>query len=94
MARVFITNALNELLDNEVIVKVATKKFKLEGKDYDYGTILIPVQNNNHIDLNELLNDISSNCNIEINPLKLDMLKVLILVVIISEGYIKKMLQC
>ena len=63
-------NALNELLDNEVIVKVATKKFKLEGKDYDYGTILIPVQNNNHIDLNELLNDISSNCNIEINPVK------------------------
>ena len=63
-------NALNELLDNEVIVKVATKKFKLEGKDYDYGTILIPVQNNNHIELNELLNDISSNCNIEINPVK------------------------
>ena len=63
-------NALNELLDNEVIVKVATKKFKLEGKDYDYGTILIPVQNNNHIDLNKLLNDISSNCNIEINPVK------------------------
>ena len=63
-------NALNELLDNEVIVKVATKKFKLEGKDYDYGTILIPVQNNNHVKLNELLNDISSNCNIEINPVK------------------------
>ena len=63
-------NALNELLDNEVIVKVATKKFKLEGKEYDYGTILIPVQNNNHIKLNELLNDISSNCNIEINPVK------------------------
>ena len=63
-------NALNELLDNDVIVKVATKKFKLEGKDYDYGTILIPVQNNNHIDLNELLNDISSNCNIQINPVK------------------------
>ena len=63
-------NALNELLENEVIVKVATKKFKLEGKDYDYGTILIPVQNNNHIDLIELLNDISSNCNIKINPVK------------------------
>ena len=63
-------NALNELLYNEVIVKVATKKFKLEGKDYDYGTILIPVQNNNHVDLNELLNDISSNCNIEINAVK------------------------
>ena len=63
-------NALNELLDNDVIAKVAIKKFKLEGKDYDYGTILIPVQNNNHIDLNELLNDISSNCNIQIIPVK------------------------
>ena len=63
-------NALNELLDNEVIVKVATKKFKLEGKDYDSGPILIPVQNNNHVKLNELLNDISRECNIEINPVK------------------------
>ena len=61
-------NALNKLLDNEVIVKVATKKFKLEGKDYDYGTILIPVKNNNHVKLNKLLNDISHDCNIEINP--------------------------
>ena len=57
-------------MDNDVIAKVAIKKFKLEGKDYDYGTILIPVQNNDHLDLNELLNDISSNCNIEINAVK------------------------
>ena len=63
-------NALNELLYNEVIVKVATKKFKLEGKEYDYGTILIPVQNNNHVKLNKLLSDISRDCNIEINPVK------------------------
>ena len=63
-------NALNELLNNEVIVKVATKKFKLEGKDYDYGSILIPVKNNNHVKLNKLLNDISRDCNIEINPVK------------------------
>lgn len=63
-------NALNELLDNEVIVKVATKKFKLEGKEYDYGTILIPVQNNDHVKLNKLLSDISRDCNIEINPVK------------------------
>ena len=63
-------NALNELLYNEVIVKVATKKFKLEGKEYDYGTILIPVQNNDHVKLNKLLSDISRDCNIEINPVK------------------------
>ena len=63
-------NALNELLDNDVIVKVATKKFKLEGKNYDYGTILIPVQNNNHVKLNKLLNDISRDCSIKINSVK------------------------
>ena len=63
-------NALNRLLENEIIVKVATKKFKLEGKEYDYGTILIPVQNNNHIEINKLLNEIAHDCNIEINPVK------------------------
>ena len=63
-------NALNELLDNEIIVKVATKKFKLGGRGYDYGTILIPVQNNDHVKLNKLLSDISRDCNIEINPVK------------------------
>ena len=35
-------NALNRLLEQEIIIKVATKKFKLGGKEYDYGTILIP----------------------------------------------------
>ena len=63
-------NALNRLLDKDIITKVATKKFKLEGKEYDYGTILIPVQNNNHIKLNKLLNEISKDCDIEINPVK------------------------
>ena len=63
-------NALNKLLDKDVITKVATKKFKLEDKEYDYGTILIPVQNNNHIKLNKLLNEISKDCDIEINAVK------------------------
>ncbi len=63
-------NALNRLLDKEVIVKVATKKFRLEGKEYDYGTILIPVHNNNHVKLNKLLNNIAQDCNIEINSVK------------------------
>ena len=63
-------NALNKLLNNDIITKVATKKFKLEGKEYDYGTILIPVNNNHHVKLNEILNEISQDCNIEINPVK------------------------
>ena len=63
-------NALNRLLEKEIIVKVATKKFKLEGEEYDYGTILIPVQNNNHVKLNKLLNEIAHDFNIKINPVK------------------------
>ena len=63
-------NALNRLLEKEIIVKVATKKFKLEGEEYDYGTILIPVQKNNHVKLNKLLNEIAHDFNIKINPVK------------------------
>ena len=47
-------------MDNEYYSKSRfTKKFKLEGKEYDYGTILIPVQNNKHVELNKILNEIS-----------------------------------
>ncbi len=35
---------LNDLLKNNIIVKVAMQPFTLNGKSYDYGTILIPVQ--------------------------------------------------
>ena len=62
--------ALNKLLNHDVIVKVATKRFRLEGKDYDYGTILIPVQNNNHVDLKNLLNKISKECQVVIDNVK------------------------
>lgn len=37
--------ALNKILKEGIRVKVAMKQFSLEGKDYDYGTILIPTQN-------------------------------------------------
>ncbi|MEM9142761.1 MAG: M14 family zinc carboxypeptidase, partial [Bacteroidota bacterium] len=36
---------LNALLDKELRAKVARYPFSLEGKPFDYGTILIPVQN-------------------------------------------------
>ena len=38
-------NVLDDILSNNMIVKVALKKFKIEGKTFDYGTILIPVFN-------------------------------------------------
>lgn len=36
---------LNILLSEGIRAKVAMEKFSIEGKDYEYGTILIPVQN-------------------------------------------------
>ena len=41
---------LNQLLKEELRTKVALKKFSVDGKEYDYGTILIPV-------VNQVLND-------------------------------------
>jgi hypothetical protein len=40
-------NLLDEILNNDIIAKVALKEFKLNDKKYDYGTILIPVKNQN-----------------------------------------------
>tara|TARA_R110000868_G_scaffold5395_7_gene32819 strand:+ start:227 stop:2746 length:2520 start_codon:yes stop_codon:yes gene_type:complete len=39
--------ALNKILNKGVRVKVGKKPFSVEGETYDYGTILIPVQNQN-----------------------------------------------
>lgn len=39
--------ALNSILEKGLRAKVAMKPFSVEGKTYDYGTILIPVQNQN-----------------------------------------------
>jgi len=38
-------SAVYELLKKDIRVKVATKTFSVDGKKYDYGTYLIPVQN-------------------------------------------------
>ncbi|MGB3149115.1 MAG: M14 family zinc carboxypeptidase, partial [Maribacter sp.] len=37
--------ALNKIAEKGIRAKVAKSKFTLEGKSYDYGTIMIPVQN-------------------------------------------------
>ncbi len=39
--------ALHEILSAEIRAKVAMKPFTIKNKQYDYGTILIPVQNQN-----------------------------------------------
>ena len=39
--------ALNAILNSGLRAKVGMKQFSMNGKDYDYGTILIPVQNQN-----------------------------------------------
>lgn len=38
---------LNAVLSKKLRAKVAMKKFSINGKNYDYGTIMIPVQNQN-----------------------------------------------
>ena len=37
--------AIYKILDEGLRVKTATRKFSIKGKDYDYGTYMIPVQN-------------------------------------------------
>ncbi|WP_298904616.1 M14 family metallopeptidase [uncultured Psychroserpens sp.] len=39
--------ALNKILESGLRAKVGMKQFSMNGKTYDYGTILIPVQNQN-----------------------------------------------
>ena len=36
---------LNELHENDIRVKVAMSPFSIDGRDYDYGTLMVPVQN-------------------------------------------------
>jgi len=37
--------ALNQILEADITAKVGLKPFEMDGKKFDYGTILIPVQN-------------------------------------------------
>ena len=64
----FSPKLLNLLLENEIRVKVGLSNFKIDGKVYDYGTYLIPVQNQS-LDENTLyekLNQFSKSTNIKI----------------------------
>ena len=60
---------LNKLLNRNIRTKVALKKFSLNGKQYDYGTILIPVQNQS-LDansLNDLLTKLAKESHVQID---------------------------
>jgi hypothetical protein len=60
--------ALNSILKAGIRAKVGMKQFSLNGKNYDYGTILIPVQNQrfNEHDLFNFLQKIASESHLEI----------------------------
>ena len=60
---------LNKILEKGLRAKVGLKPFKLENKNYDYGTILIPVQNQklNKQELSNFINKLSRENNVLIN---------------------------
>jgi len=60
--------ALNLMLEKGIRAKVSMEPFKLEGKSYDYGTILIPAFNQSipPSELWQLLKEISSSCHLPI----------------------------
>ncbi len=57
------------ILDKGLRAKVAMKPFTLQGKNYDYGTIMIPVQNQNRTndDIYKALKNIAENSGVTIN---------------------------
>ena len=58
--------AVYKILDEGLRVKTATRKFSIEGKDYDYGTYMIPVQNQelNSDEIYKLLSKLSAEFNV------------------------------
>ena len=60
---------LNQLLNKGIRTKVALKQFRMNGKDYDYGTIMIPIQNQklNSKDLYSYLSKLSKESHVQID---------------------------
>ncbi len=60
--------ALNKIVNKGLRAKVAKSPFSLEGKRYDYGTIMIPVQNQklNSEELYSFLNKVANDAKIQI----------------------------
>jgi len=61
--------ALNKILNNDIRAKVGLKPFAVDANPYDYGTILIPVQNQskNVDELYTFLKDIAQENHVQIN---------------------------
>jgi hypothetical protein len=64
--------ALNMILTKGLRAKVAMKQFSIEGKDYDYGTILIPIQNQKlqMADLTKFLAKVSRETKVPVHGVK------------------------
>ena len=58
--------AIYKILDKGLRVKTATRKFSIKGREYDYGTYMIPVQSQklNSDEIYELLNKVSKEYNV------------------------------
>ncbi|WP_028872053.1 M14 family metallopeptidase [Psychroserpens burtonensis] len=69
--------ALNAILNSGLRAKVGMKQFSINGKDYDYGTILIPVQNQNKsaADLFKFLQKISEESHVQIDAVETGLTK-------------------
>ncbi|WP_081997667.1 M14 family metallopeptidase [Wocania ichthyoenteri] len=68
---------LNQLLNKDIRTKVALKQFSMNNKDYDYGTLLIPVQNQklNGTGLYAFLNKLAKESHIQIDAVKTGLTK-------------------
>ena len=62
--------AIYKILDKGLRVKTATRKFSINGKEYDYGTYMIPVQSQqlNSDEIYKLLNKVSKEYNVDFEP--------------------------
>ncbi|MFH6768850.1 M14 family zinc carboxypeptidase [Gaetbulibacter aquiaggeris] len=60
--------ALNKILQKDIRVKLGLQPFSLDGQQFDYGTILIPVQNQNfdESELYDMINDIAQTSHVKI----------------------------
>ena len=61
--------ALNYLLNNKIITKVATKEFEINNMSFSYGTLLIPFDINRPKKIKSVLEYISNKWNIKIHPI-------------------------
>jgi len=69
--------ALNKILEKEIRAKVAMDDFWLDGKKYGYGTIMIPVQNQelDKTELHDFLKEVSKESTVQISAIQTGMTK-------------------